>query len=144
MLYQLGAVQFDVQPVNIDRAMIATGSDYAVHDVMSAPKQREYMGPGDMLVRLSGRIFPHKFGMGGFPTLQAMASMGAPQMLIRGDGLVLGWMDVIRIRERDSFLDATGVGRVVDFDIEMVAANGAASAGAMISLLGALVSNLFG
>ena len=142
MLYQLGSVTFEVYPVNLEKADITVGSDFAAHEVMGAQKPRESMGQADTKVTLAGKLFPQKFGFGGWPSVQAMATSGSPQMLIRGDGAVLGWMLIERAIERHSYLDATGVGRIIEFDIEMVQSPDGASAGAMVSLLGALISGV--
>ena len=142
MLYQLGAVAFEVQPVNVAAAMIEVGADYAAHDLIGAMRAREFAGPSDLRVRLMGRLLPNRFGMGGFEVLKAMAMSGVPQMMIRGDGVVFGWMDVQRVRERHSYLDASGVGRIVDFDIEMVQSPTGAGAGAVVSLVSSLLAGL--
>ncbi len=140
MLYQLGSVLFEVYPVNADKVEISYGSDFAAHEVMGAQRPRESMGQGDTKVRLSGKMFPAKFGMGSWPDMQSMATGGTAQMLIRGDGSTLGLMLIERATERHSYLDASGIGRIVEFDIEMVQSPDAASAAAMVSLLGNLVS----
>jgi hypothetical protein len=144
VLYQLGAVSFEVQPVNADHFDMGVGADFAAHEVVGAMRAREFMGQADTPVRLSGKLFPRRLGWGSFDALKSMATAGTPQILIRGDGAVLGWMLILHVRERHTYLDDTGVGRVVEFDIEMTASPTGASAGAMISLLGALVSSIFG
>ena len=50
-LYQLGAIQFQVAPVNISEVSRETGSDFAAKDVMGAPRPREYVGEADERVR---------------------------------------------------------------------------------------------
>lgn len=142
MLYQLGSISFEVQPVNLHDVERDVGADYAVHPVIGAAMPREFTGAADAHMRLSGKLFPQRFGWGNYLALEAMATDGAPQMLIRGDGAVLGWMNILRVWERHSFLDPTGVGRIVEFDIEMVRSPSAASAGSMLSLLGNLVASL--
>lgn len=142
MLYQLGFISFQVYPVNAEGVTLRMGSDFAAHDVIGGQKPRESVGQGDTHIQLFGKMFPHKFGMGGWPALQAMAVSGVPQMLIRGDGTVMGWMLIEELRERHSYLDASGVGRIIDFDIAMVQSPTGASASAMISLLGNLGSSL--
>lgn len=142
MLYMLGAVTFEVQPVNLGFAQSEVGADYAIHEVIGARKPREYGGPTDTPWRLEGRLFPSRFGWGMFEVLKAMAEASPPQMLIRGDGAVLGWMDVLRVRERHSFLDQTGVGRIVDFEVELVRSPSGADAMSLVGLVGGLVSSL--
>ena len=144
MLYQLGSVTFSVAPINIDAADLTMGSDFAAHEVIGAPKPRESTGQADTRLRLSGKLFPERFSIGAWPSLQAMATSGTPQMLIRGDGTVMGWQLIEKVTEKHSFLGVNGVGRQIEFDIEMVQSPDGASAGAMLNLLGDLVASIGG
>jgi phage protein U len=38
---------------------------------------------------------------------------------MRGDGTPFGWYKIVNITERSSFLDRDGVGRMVDFDLNL-------------------------
>lgn len=121
MLYQLGALTFDVIPVNIETTEREMGADYAAKDVVGSMRSREFMGEADDKIKLSGRLFPHKFGgVAGINVLQAMAVAGEPQMLIRGDGGVFGWYVIEKVTDKHTFLDVVGVGRMIEFDIELV------------------------
>jgi phage protein U len=64
-----------------------------------------------------------------------MRKSGLPQYLMRGDGVPLGWMAVERVSEKSSYLDAKGVGRVVEVSISLKRADapGAADFFAVIS-----------
>ena len=61
-LYQLGAIQFQVAPVNISEVSRETGSDFAAKDVMGAPRAREFVGEADERLTFAGTMFPQKFG----------------------------------------------------------------------------------
>jgi phage protein U len=144
MLFQLGSVTFEVAPVNVDATDLSMGSDYAAHEVIGAQKPRESTGQADTRLRLSGKLFPEKFGIGAWPSLQAMSVSGTPQMLIRGDGTVFGWQLIEKLNEKHTYLGVDGVGRVIEFDIEMVQSPDGASAGSMLNLLGDLISSFSG
>ncbi|MGA2491839.1 MAG: phage tail protein [Roseiarcus sp.] len=135
MLYMLGGVVFDVVPTNLDTVNRERGQDWAAKAIVGAQKPREAMGVADAPVTLFGKLFPHRFGMGGLEALAAMAEGIAPQMLIRGDGTVLGWHCVERVKEKHSYLDAEGVGRVIDVEITLTQSPSGAGAGAMMTLL---------
>jgi phage protein U len=91
-LYQLGAIQFQVAPVNISEVSRETGSDFAAKDVMGAPRPREFVGEADERLTFAGTLFPQMFGgLSGIDALQSIARAGQPQMLMRGDGSVFGW-----------------------------------------------------
>jgi hypothetical protein len=134
-LYILGSVVFDVYPTNVEAAQRKRGQDWAVKQIVGAQRPREAMGPADAPVTLRGKILPQKFGMGDLETLADMAEAGAPQMLIRGDGTVLGWHCIEHVEEKHSYLDATGVGRIIEFEIALVQSPSGPSADSLFSLL---------
>jgi phage protein U len=141
MLYQLGAVQFEVAPVNIHQVKREVGADFASKDIVGGPRSREFVGEADEQITLAGKIFPAHFGgLGGLATIEAMARSGQPQMLLRGDGVVLGWYAIERLSESQSYLDRRGVGKIIEFNIALVKSPNSASAGSMLSTL----MNLFG
>lgn len=136
MLYQLGTVQFDVAPVNLHSASRKKGADFAAKDIVGAKRPHEFMGEADETISLKGRLFPHRFGgLDGLAALQAMAAAGEPQMLVRGDGDVIGWVVVESVEEDSGFLDRRGVGRVIEFSISMKATPRRASADGMMATL---------
>lgn len=136
MLYQLGTVQFEVFPVNIHGVDREVGADFAAKDIVGAARPREFVGEADGPASLSGRLFPQKFGgLGGLAALEAMARSGQPQMLVRGDGEVFGWHVIEKVKSRSGFLDRRGVGRVIDFEVQLMKSPRAASAQAMLSTL---------
>ena len=140
-LYQFGAIQFQVAPVNISELSRETGSDFAAKDVMGAPRPREYVGEADERLTFSGTLFPQKFGgLSGIDALQAIARAGQPQMLMRGDGSVFGWYVIEKVTDKHSYLDVAGVGRMIEFEIELVKSPNAASVGALVSTLTSLCS----
>ena len=135
MLYQLGGVQFSVAPTNIDAVSRERGSDFAVKDIIGAQRPREFMGVGDSEVTLSGKLITHRFGMGALETLAAMAQSGQPQMLARGDGYILGWHYFEKVKEKHSWIGPLGVGRIIEFDLELKQSPGGATASSMVSML---------
>ena len=135
MLYCLDGVTFDAQPTNLHEVDRTSGQDWAEKPLLGAAPRFEATGTAAALIRMQGRIFPRMFGAGGLAGLQAMAQSSAPHMLIRGDGAVIGWHAVRFFRERHSYLDGDGLGRVIEFDIDLVATPNGPGAGAMQSML---------
>jgi phage protein U len=135
MLYMLGDVVFELQPTNLDTVNRERGQDWAAKAIVGAQKPREAMGVADAAVTLFGKLFPHRYGLGGLEALAAMAEGTAPQMLIRGDGTVLGWHCIERVKEKHTYLDNEGVGRVIDIEITLTQSPDGPGAGAMMSLL---------
>ena len=141
ILYQLGAFTFDVFPVNVDAVERQVGADYAAKDIVGAMRPREFTGEADDRVKLSGRLFPQRLGgVASIGALQALARTGEPQLLIRGDGEVLGWYLIEHVTDKHTFLDITGVGRVIELDLELAKTPLRASASGMV----ATVASLFG
>lgn len=135
MLMQLGVLTFEVYPFNADQVMRDTGADFAAKDVMSTRRSREFMGEADENIQITGRLFPERFGgLDGLETLDAMRASGIAQLLVRGDGKNMGWFLIERVNERSGFLDREGVGRLIDFSINIVKAK-APSASALEALL---------
>ena len=140
-LYQLGAIQFQVTPVNISELSRETGSDFAAKDVMRAPRLREFVGEADERLTFAGTLFPQKFGgLSGIDALQAIARAGQPQMPMRGNGSAFGWYVIEKVTDKHSYLDVTGVGRMIEFEIKLVKSPNAASVSAMMSTLTSLLS----
>jgi phage protein U len=136
MLYQLGAAQFEVAPVNIHQVKRQVGADFAAKDIVGAPRPREFVGEADEQITLSGKIFPAHFGgLGGLAAMEAMARSGQPQMLVRGDGAVLGWYVIVKLSEQQSYLDQNGVGKIIEFEMTLMKSPTAASAGSMLATL---------
>jgi phage protein U len=141
ILYQLGAFTFDVFPINVQEVERQVGADFAAKDIVGAMRPREFTGEADDRVKLSGRLFPQKLGgVASVGALQALARTGEPQMLIRGDGEVLGWYLIEQVTDKHSFLDVAGVGRIIELDVELVKTPLRASAAGMI----ATIAGLFG
>lgn len=140
-LYQLGGVQFSVEPVNAVEVSREANADYARKEVVGAMTPREFVGPGDKTVTIRGRLFPKHFGgMGSLETLLAMPASGSPQILVRGDGSSLGWYHVLKVRETSKWLAADGVGHDIEFEADLVASSSSASASAISSLISSIVS----
>lgn len=120
MLMQLGTVTFEVWPLNMDEYERETGFDYVAKDVMGGRRPRESMGEGDEAMELSGRLFPDHFGgLSNMEELHVLRSSGTAQILVRGDGKSLGWFTIDKIRERSTFIDKKGVGRVITFSVSL-------------------------
>jgi phage protein U len=118
MLYALGSVVFEVAPLNVDQVGRSGAADFAEKPLLGRRPSLEFMGAGAEELTLQGRLFPEKLGgLDEFEELRQLMRSGAAQHLIRGDGEVLGWRVITALQEVSRFLDAQGVGRVVEFEI---------------------------
>lgn len=120
MLMQIGAVRFEIAPLNAHKSTHTTAARFATKPVLGARPPLEWIGEGDEAWDISARLFPQKFG--GLSSLSALAAMqrsGRPQYLVRGDGALMGWVVILDVAEASSHLDAQGVGKVIDVTIKV-------------------------
>jgi phage protein U len=121
MLYALGPLDFEVAPFNTHEVERANSADFAAKDLVGRRKGHEFVGAGDERITMRGKLFPHKLGgLGALGILNALCDSGTPQMLMRGDGTPLGWFLVERVRESSSHLDGRGVGKMIEFEVELL------------------------
>jgi hypothetical protein len=120
MLYALGPLVFEVAPFNTHEVNRTHAADFAAKDLLGRRKSHEFVGAGDEKIEMHGKLFPQKLGgLDGLALLDGMRASGTPYMLLRGDGTPLGWFVIERVQEKSSHLDAKGVGRLIEFDIEL-------------------------
>ncbi|WP_445489437.1 phage tail protein [Rhodopseudomonas sp. RCAM05734] len=121
MLYALGPLDFEVAPFNTHEVDRSHAADFASKDLLGRRKGHEFVGAGDERISFRGKLFPHKLGgLGELAILDALRDSGAPQLLLRGDGTPLGWFLIERVRESSSHLDGRGIGRMIEFEIELM------------------------
>jgi uncharacterized protein len=135
MLFMLGSVQFDVAPTNIHALESTAGQDWAEKPLVGASPDFEATGPQPNITKMSGRLITDFFGAGGLDALKQMARSSSPFMLIRGDGTVLGWQVIHTVVERHTYLNPSGVGRIVEFDIALSSTPNGPTADALLTLL---------
>lgn len=139
MLYMLGALQFEVWPLNVTKTDNEHGSDYAEKPVMGRRPPIEFVGDASEHFTITAALFPAK--LGGLWTLEALRAIrhsGIPQYLMRGDGVPLGWFVVTKIKEQSSYLAATGVGQKIDVDISLLRGDGPGDADYYSTVIGVL------
>lgn len=120
MLMMLGSVALDVWPFNPTDTGQETGGDFVEKPVMGRRPPLEWVGEAGETFTITAKLFPAKLGgLGSLSKLSAMRKSGIPQYLMRGDGVPLGWMAVERVSERSSYLDAKGVGQVIEVEISL-------------------------
>ncbi len=121
MLYALGPLDFEIAPFNTHEVDRSHAADFAAKELVGRRKGHEFVGDGDERITMRGKLFPHKFGgLTSLDVLNAIRDSGAPQFLMRGDGAALGWFLVEHVTEKSSYLDANGVGRQIDVEIELL------------------------
>ncbi len=140
MLMSLGPVRFEIYPFNATDYGHDHESSFVEKPVLGARPPLEWVGEGSESWSITARIFPHRFGgLSDLRTLYQARAAGRPLYLMRGDGAQMGWVVIEKVAERSSYLDARGVGRVVDVDITVRRA-GKPSNGSFFSLFAGMFS----
>jgi len=104
---------------------------------VGAMPARQYVGPGEDSIQLSGLQVPEFRGdRKALDQLRQMAADGAAYALVGGDGTVFGAWVILKVQETGTIFIAEGVARRVEFELELarvedakVQPDGGASAG---------------
>jgi phage protein U len=120
MLMTLGPIRFEVYPFNATEYDHGHETSFVEKPVLGARPPLEWVGEGAENWSIKARIFPHRFGgLGDLKKLYQARAAGRPLYLMRGDGAQMGWVVIEKVSERSSYLDADGIGRVIDVDISV-------------------------
>jgi phage protein U len=116
----LGPVQFQVIPFNTHAYGHGHEAGFAEKPVLGVRPPLEYVGEGPESWTIKGKIYPGKFGgMDELKLLYDARLSGRPQYLMRGDGVLMGWVVILSVSENSTYLDKDGVGKVIEFDIKV-------------------------
>ena len=137
MLLMVGPLQFDVAPMNAHQITRAAATDYAKKEVVGRRKIYEHVGEGDDKRSIKCKLFPFKLGgLGALQLLHNLRQSGVAQYCVRGDGIALGWFVIISATEEHNYLNADGVGQMIDVTIELERADNPGAEVAFANLFG--------
>lgn len=120
MLMMIGPVRFKVAPFSMSETSRKTGGSWVEKPVMGARPLVEFTGDGPEAWSIRARLLPRRFGgEGNLELLGLMRASGLPQYMLRGDGRLMGWVVLTDVSERSSYLDADGVGQVIEVDLSL-------------------------
>jgi phage protein U len=129
MLLGLGSVVFRILPIGLDEIDHAATASFAAHPVLGDMPSLEFTGKGPETWRIRGTLMPEFSagtgagdGQDDLNALHAMRESGQAQYLMRGDGVPLHWVVITRVAERSRRLNAKGVGRIIEVEIDVVRA----------------------
>lgn len=116
-LFSWGNIQFELQPFNIHEYDHETASDWAQKQIAGAPVYREWVGENDEIISFRGRVFPYRIGgMGQLEMWEAARLQGFANMLVRGDGIIMGWFVCEKLVRAHTYLSSEGVGQQIAFE----------------------------
>ncbi|MDP2214782.1 phage tail protein [Phenylobacterium sp.] len=120
MLYALGSIVFEVAPMNVDQIGRTAGADFAEKPVFGRRPGFEFVGAAAEEITFQGKLFPAALGgLDEWDDLQAIRATGDAQHLLRGDGTIIGWYQIVALQDTGTALDAAGVPRVIEFEIRL-------------------------
>lgn len=143
MLMLIGPLRFKVAPFHLNETSHSYGATHVQKPVMGAQEPLEFTGKIGSSWSFRAGLFPRRFGgESSLMILKLMVDSGLPQYMLRGDGTLMGWVVIENVVERSSYLDASGVGQVIEVDISLRRAQAPTPAG-YFSALSGLFGGLF-
>ena len=119
-LMTLGEYVFGVDSAAYDELRRSAEYRWAAQERLGRSPARQWLGPGEETVRLSGTIYPvRRRAEEELKALRAEAAKGEPLRLMLGTGEILGLWTIERIRETGSVFYQGGVPRKVEFEVEL-------------------------
>lgn len=144
MIAQLGSVVFELLPIGVNEIDHSGSASFASHPVLGDMPALEFTGEGREGWRLRGTLMPEFSsrsgagdGLDDLARLHAMRKSGSAQFLMRGDGTPLGWVAIRRVTERSRRFNRSGVGRIIEVEIDVTAikAPSADNLGSLLDLM---------
>ncbi|MGO1068392.1 phage tail protein [Lysobacter sp. CA199] len=121
MMMALDTFVFSLPTLAYDQLQRSTSWRHPASERVGARAARQYVGPGDDTIRLSGLIAPELTGTpASLDVLRAMADDGRPYALVEGTGIVHGAFVIGDINETRSLFFADGAARRIEFDMTLV------------------------
>jgi len=120
MLMALGQFVFGMETLAFSELQRQTRWKHAGGSRVGARDARQYLGPGDDTITISGVLAPELTGsLESLKQLRTMGDTGAAYVLVDGAGLVYGAFLIDGLDEGQTLHHADGTPRRVDFTINL-------------------------
>lgn len=120
MLMSLGQFVFQLQDLAYSELARATAWRHASTSRVGARPARQYVGPGEDTITLSGVLVPEVAGtLQSLATLRAMADAGDAYAMVDGAGRIFGAWVIERMEEGASALTQEGIARRTSFTVTL-------------------------
>ncbi|WAW09275.1 phage tail protein [Oxalobacter vibrioformis] len=120
IMLSLGGFQFSLNTAAYQELVRSTAYRWASHDRLAQPAAKQFTGPGDDSMSLTGVIYPEwrstRFQL---DNLRSLAARGQPLLLVSGVGAVLGRWVIDKIDERQNIFAGYGIARKQGFTISI-------------------------
>lgn len=138
-IFIIGGVRCEVWPFNVDAFSDESELAFARHKILQGSRQHEKIVHRDVDFRFGGKVFPR--ALGGEAELELLDQLhqeGSSVLVMQGPRK-RGWFKITKFKRVHRFIDSRGVGRAVDFTIELENSgkpNAAAAANMLTRLFG--------
>lgn len=120
VMMQLGSFQFAIDTATHQELTRSTTYRWPEQETYGTRPTAQYTGPGKDTVTLKGVIHPEfRGGFGQVDRMRVIASSGVPQMLITGEGVLMGRWCIEQIDESQTIFDTFGRPRRQDFTLQL-------------------------
>lgn len=123
-LMALGLFVFELKTIPYQQLQRAREWRHPANARIGKRPSRQYIGPGDDTLTLSGTLYPEiTGGRVSLAAITAMADTGQAWTLLEGDGLYYGLWVIESIDETHSLFFDDGAARKIDFDLALARAD---------------------
>lgn len=122
MMMALGLFVFDIGTIPYQQLQHKMAWRHPSTPRVGKRPARQFAGPDDETIRLSGEIYPelHPKGRVSLELIRAMADQGMAWPLIEGTGMVYGFFAIDDIQVTKSIFFDNGGARKIEFDLSLV------------------------
>lgn len=138
MMMALGLFVFATQTLPYQQLQRTTNWRHPSNSRLGLRPARQFMGPGDDSITLSGTLYPELTGGSvSLALVRAMAETGRAWPLIEGSGRFYGLWVIESIDETGSVFFSDGAARKIDFSLKLERVDDE-----QVDMLGSVTSNL--
>lgn len=121
VMMQLGSYQFSINTAAYQELRRRTAYSWAAQERFGKSANRQFTGPGDDSMTLSGVIYTEfRGGIRQLDEMRRMAARGRPLLLIDGYGRVMGHWIIESIEEGQSVFAGFGRPRKQEFTMQIL------------------------
>lgn len=120
IMMQLGSFQFSVNTAAYQELKRRSEYRWPKQDLYGRRPGRQFTGPGDESMTITGTIFTeYRGGLGQIEQMRAQAGRGQPLLLVNGYGGLMGRWVIESIEEGQKVFAAFGRPRKQDFALQL-------------------------
>lgn len=121
MMMALGTFVFSLPDLAYQQLQRSAAWRHASSERVGARAARQYLGPGEETIELSGLIAPELTGSpASLDTLREMAAEGRPLALVDGTGVVHGTFVITGLQETRTLFFPDGAARKIEFSLSLM------------------------